>query len=90
MKDFNIDKYRPYIAELEMDETAKDELLRALWQIMCAFVDLGWGVNSIHFALPELAEITSDTEEDELKCIDLFIESNIGPALQEPPEKGDS
>ena len=59
----------PYLPEVEehfcSDEEAM-EFLRTLWNIMCAFVDLGWGVDSIHFAFPELAEAALSSSDQDI------------------------
>ncbi|GAB5471294.1 MAG: hypothetical protein Kilf2KO_43240 [Rhodospirillales bacterium] len=55
-----------YRQELEgcadLTETQAEELLLAVWEIMKAFVHLGWGVDSIHHVLPDLAAIATDLE----------------------------
>ncbi|MBI1340829.1 hypothetical protein GC169_11580 [bacterium] len=53
---FNVEDYREDIAELGIPDEQAAEFLRTLWDIMRAFVELGWGVDSIHFALPELRD----------------------------------
>lgn len=58
---FNVEDYRDDIAELGIPQEQAAEFLRTLWDIMRAFVELGWGVDSIHFALPEL-------RDDNLRC----------------------
>lgn len=60
-------RYLPEVeAEFASDEEAA-EFLRILWDIMCAFVDLGWGVDSIQLAFPDLAkpERTNDLKGSE-------------------------
>lgn len=50
-----LDRYLPAVeTEFESEEAAA-EFLRTLWNIMCAFVDLGWGVDSIQLVFAELA-----------------------------------
>lgn len=55
-----VEKYLPKIKEYEITDAQKAELLHTLWNIMSAFVDLGWDLNSIPEFLPELREISSD------------------------------
>ena len=86
----DLEEYRPYLSEFDMDEAQKDELLRSLWQIMCAFAELGWPVNSIHFAVPELAQISSEPEEDEVNSLHLHIQHHLEAATAEPLEQEDS
>ncbi len=53
----DLENYLPEVeGQFESEEEAI-EFLRTLWNIMCAFVDLGWGEDSIHFAFPELANL---------------------------------
>ncbi len=53
----DLERYIPEVeAQFDSEEEAI-EFLRTLWNIMCAFVDVGWGVDSIHFAFPELARV---------------------------------
>lgn len=52
------DEYRDDVAAFGMTKAQEDEFLQALWQIMCTFVDLGWGLDSVQMLLPELAEKT--------------------------------
>ena len=61
----DLERYIPQVeAQFDSEEEAI-EFLRTLWSIMCAFVDLGWGVDSIHFAFPELAVVQVRTSEAE-------------------------
>jgi len=43
------EKYREHIEEFELSDEEQSELLKTLWTIMAAFVDLGFGVDSIQF-----------------------------------------
>jgi len=45
----DIEKYSEYIKNFELSEQEKSELLKTLWMMMAAFVDLGIGVDSIQF-----------------------------------------
>lgn len=45
----DIEKYGEYIKNFELSEQEKAELLKTLWMMMAAFVDLGIGVDSIRF-----------------------------------------
>lgn len=58
-----LERYLPEVeSEFDSDEQAM-EFLGMIANIMCAFVDLGWGVDSLHFVIPELAKIPSDESE---------------------------
>ncbi|MBL8548299.1 MAG: hypothetical protein JNL81_17700 [Hyphomonadaceae bacterium] len=52
----DMEQYLPEVEGRFDSEEDAMEFLRTLWNIMCAFVDLGWGVDSIHFVFPELAD----------------------------------
>ena len=56
---FNPDDYRDDIKEFDLTEEEANELLRALWDMMSAIVDLGWGVDTVQLVLPELFEKSS-------------------------------
>ena len=53
----DVAQYLPEVEGRFDSEEDAIEFLRTLWNIMCAFVDVGWGVDSIHFAFPELARV---------------------------------
>jgi hypothetical protein len=53
----DVEQYLPEVEGRFDSEEEAIEFLRTLWNIMCAFVDIGWGVDSIHFAFPELAAL---------------------------------
>jgi|SRR5690606_18519076 len=63
----DVDAYAPYVEELELTDEQKTDLLRTLWQIMASFVELGFGVDSIHQALPGLRDFSSETSADALE-----------------------
>ena len=51
---FDADEYRDDLAGLDMTKEQQDELLQTLWNIMSAFVDIGWGVDTVQMFLPDL------------------------------------
>ena len=57
--DFDPEEYRADLNAPDLSQEQQDELLRALWQIMCTMVDIGWGVDSVQILLPELFEAAS-------------------------------
>ena len=63
----NIDEYRDDLAGLHLNEAQEKELLQTLWNIMAAFVDLGWGVDGVQLFLPELFETVA---QDSGKLLD--------------------
>ena len=62
----NLEKYGEYIKDFDLSESDKIELLKTLWMMMAAFVDLGIGVDSIQFlkASSPKQQSTSDQEVD--------------------------
>jgi uncharacterized protein YdaT len=61
---FQADEYMEYVDDLELTEAQKVEFLHTLWHIMSAFVDLGFGVDSV---IPMLAQKASENREDALQ-----------------------
>ena len=57
---FDADEYRPYLDGFDLTEEQANELLATLWDIMKAFVELGFGVDSIHRFLPELDAVSEE------------------------------
>ncbi len=43
----DLEAYRPHLSELSLTREREDELLQTLWSIMSAFVDLGFGLDSV-------------------------------------------
>ncbi|MEW8372665.1 MAG: hypothetical protein AB2722_02050 [Candidatus Thiodiazotropha sp.] len=43
----DLEKYREHVKDFDLSEEEQAELLQTLWSIMAAFVDLGFGVDSI-------------------------------------------
>ena len=52
-------KYLPLLENSDISEKQKDEFLRTLWEILVAFVEMGFDVKSIPQFLPELVEDSS-------------------------------
>ena len=87
----DIKRYLPEIEAQFVSEEAAIEFLDALWNIMCAFVDLGWGVDSIHFALPELAKISSLDSAPEVSSPEhQTLKHQTQMAFAPPSTQGDS
>jgi hypothetical protein len=55
---FEAAEYMEYVDDLELSEAQKVEFLRTLWSIMSAFVELGFGVDSV---IPMLAQKASES-----------------------------
>jgi hypothetical protein len=50
------DSYREDISAFGFTKEQEDEFLETLWHILCTMVDLGWGVESVQYFLPEIFE----------------------------------
>lgn len=61
---FEAAEYMEYVDDLELTEAQKVEFLRTLWTIMSAFVELGFGVDSV---IPMLAQKASENGTDALQ-----------------------
>lgn len=55
-------KYRAYLDDTDLSEEQKLELLQTLWSILSAFVDQGFGVDSVLLAQPQHREGTAETD----------------------------
>lgn len=62
---FDPAEYSEFVEDFDMTEEQKNEFLLALWHIMAAFVDLGFGVNSIQNIIPGLAQLSENCEIQE-------------------------
>ena len=62
---FDLDTYRHHLDDCEdLTEEQANELLRTLWDIMCAFVDLGFGLHPVQ----EVTKSCGQAGEDERKA----------------------
>lgn len=52
--EIDVERYQHFLDHLDADQ--RDEALRALWQIIVAFVDLGFGVHPMQQACGQLRE----------------------------------
>lgn len=87
---FDAQEFAHFLAGTDWTEDQKIEYIRIVWNIMCAFVDLAWGVHSIHFALPELAEISSDAPGNEIEFSHHCIEGDFKEAANGRLEREES
>ena len=85
---FDPDDYRDELDGIDdLTEEQANELLLAIWEIMKAFVHLGWGVDSIHQVLPDLAAIASEIESTELQSKDNNIAGRFESVTEVPAAK---
>lgn len=72
---FDAEEYLAHMSEFDLSEEQARELLATLWNIMAAFVDLGFGVDSIHRIFPELNGFSGEADADPVESkADQFIE----------------
>ncbi|MEM6463198.1 MAG: hypothetical protein AAF724_14905 [Pseudomonadota bacterium] len=87
----DVDAYRPYIEDFDLTEEQAAELLRTLWEIMKAFVDLGFGVDSIHHFIPALGDVSRALESEAAELGDKRLTGELNRAALTGAEKeGDS
>lgn len=65
--EFDLEEYLPYVADFDLTDEQAAELLTALWETMRAFVDIGFGVGSIHEILPCLKDVSRETKPGPVK-----------------------
>ncbi|MCG8604368.1 hypothetical protein MJD09_05130 [bacterium] len=88
---FDAAKYRRHVEDFDLTEEQKIELLQALWSIMKAFVDLGFGVDSIQRFIPELAANPSEPGKDAVRSEDNACTQKFEKAvLHTAAKEGDS
>jgi hypothetical protein len=55
-------EYLPHLDGTNLSEDQKIELLQTLWSIISAFVDQGFGVDSVLLARPQHQDGTAETD----------------------------
>lgn len=85
---FDIEKYRDDITEFDLTDEQADELLKTLWTIMSAFVDLGFGVDSVQYLLAQHTRPHCDEDSGLLTTNDTAQEFNS--AASDKHKKGTS
>ena len=66
------DKYRAYLANMEMTEAQQNEFLETLWNIMRTFVEIGWGLDSVQTLFSGIVEKAMHDERETLEQKDHF------------------
>ncbi len=57
----DMEEYYNDLSDLNLTKAQKAEVLQTLWNIMCTFVDMGWGVDTLQIVLPEVfAQVSKD------------------------------
>lgn len=85
LSDTDIERYLPELREHYSSDEKALECLRALAQLMCAWADAGWGIDSFHLAFPMLAEFSSDEETAGLGSSHQNIEGKFTAATRALP-----
>ncbi len=67
---FDAEKYKGFKEVSDLTEEQQVEFLQTLWSMMKAFVDLGFGVNSIQSFIPELVLNPSEPIVDPVELKD--------------------
>lgn len=57
---FAPEDYRHHLEGSGLTEAEQNELLAALWKIMCGFVDLGWSVDAVSLVLGQTSPSAKD------------------------------
>ncbi len=62
--EIDVAKYQAYLDDPALSDAQKDEIITALWSIMTAFVDLGFGVHPVQQAMDQEAcgQITDEVD----------------------------
>ena len=63
----DVKKYQSHLEDFDMTEEQKLELLETLWSIMAAFVDLGFGRDSVQCIFQSFGSNSLNSEGDEVK-----------------------
>ena len=64
--EFDAAEYMRYVEDVPLTDTQKIEFLQTLWSIMAAFVNYGWGVDSV---IPLLAQKAFESESTALQQV---------------------
>lgn len=86
---FDPARFAHHLENTDLTEEQQIELLRTLWWIMAAFVDLGFGVDSVQRVLPGLAELATEFSANALEPIKLLPADQFNETAREGvSEKG--
>ena len=54
--EIDVEKYQAYLDDQDLTPAQKEEIIHALWSIMVAFVELGFGVHPAQLSCGQLCE----------------------------------
>ena len=64
---FDPDRYRHHLDGFALAREQEDESMRVLWTMMLSFVDLGWGVDSVHNIFSQMVDKSLNDEENSIE-----------------------
>lgn len=73
----DVEKYQAYLDDPNLSEEQKEEFLQAIWSIMVAFVDLGFGVHP-------LQEVCGQDSEETCPCAKEGFDQVKSKSLEKP------
>lgn len=71
----DVDLYQHYLDNSDLTEEQKNELLNTLWNIICEFMRLGYGVHPLQKILPENSKNDTISLPDMVACMDQALSS---------------
>jgi len=82
--EIDVEKYQAYLDDPSLSDTQKEEIIHALWTIIVAFVELGFGVHPTQQACGQVErglDLAGEVDSDRIspKDADLKQEFNEGP-----------
>lgn len=82
--EIDVEKYQAYLDDPSLSDEQRAEIIQALWTIITAFVELGFGVHPVQQACGQLENAldpSKGADSDVIECedTDLREEFNTGP-----------
>lgn len=65
----DVKKYQSWIDDSDLSEEKKEEFLQALWSIVVAFVELGFGVHPLQEACGQNSETVSQKPKEDFDLV---------------------
>lgn len=63
--EIDVEKYQAWLDDPDLTDDQKEQMITALWQIITAFVDLGFGVHPLQQACGKLTETEAERSADQ-------------------------
>ena len=79
----DVEKYQAYLDGSDLTPAQKEDFLRALWSIITAFVDLGFGVHPVQQACGQLEnslDLSAQADSDGLNSLDTDLTTTFNDA----------